>query len=182
MKYPILIALTCLFAFRSNGQTHPSRGKFGFVLNSSLNGEVYPIRLVPSVSYYTGKNQFELGLGLHPILTKKDRILSCEMNYKFFPNGTANKFNMFLITRFSYVNLARDSYYPATYNYLFLNGGYGFEINAFKGAYVGTNISTGAFTYQKSSQNPYLHYSKERLFNEIGINVAFQFCLGYRFK
>ena len=139
------------------------------------------MRSCPSVAYYKGNNQFELGCGLHPVIRKNKRILSCELNYKYFPNGTVNEFNMYLITRFSYINNAKDTYFPATYNYLFLSGGYGFEINAFKGAYVGTNISIGAFTYSKNSENPYLNFAKNNMLDELGFNLAFQFNVGYRF-
>lgn len=181
MKYYLFLTLTCLIPLFAQAQTSETTGKFGFVMNSSLNGEVYPIRLVPSVTYYKGNNQFELGPGLHPFFQKGQTILSCELNYKYFPNGTVNKFNMYLVTRFSYVNNAKDTYFPTTYNYFFLNAGYGFEINPFKGAYIGTNISIGAFTYSKNSGNPYLNFAKKALFDELGFNLAFQFNVGYRF-
>ena len=170
-----------LISLFTQAQTSDSAGKFGFAMNSSLNGELNPIRLVSSVTYYKGNNQFELGLGLHPFIQKGQRILSCELNYKYFPNGAVNKFNMYLITRFSYINNARDTYFPTIYNYLFLNGGYGFEINAFKGLYLGTNISIGAFTYSKNSENLYLNFSKNKMFDEFGFNIASQFNIGYRF-
>jgi hypothetical protein len=88
---------------------------------------------------------------------------------------------MFLITRFSYINDVKETYFPTTYNYLFLNGGYGFEINAFKGVYLGTNISIGVFTYGKNSENPYLNFAKNSMFDELGFDLAFQFNIGYRF-
>jgi hypothetical protein len=181
MKHYLLLVLIILIPLFTQAQTSDSTGKFGFVINSSLNGEIYPIRLVPGVTYYKGNNQFELGFGLHPFIQKNQRILSCELNYKYFPNGTVNKFNMFLITRFSYINDVKETYFPTTYNYLFLNGGYGFEINAFKGVYLGTNISIGVFTYGKNSENPYLNFAKNSMFDELGFDLAFQFNIGYRF-
>jgi hypothetical protein len=181
MKHLLFLMLTALIPLFTQAQTSDSTGQFGFAMNSSLNGELNPIRLVPSVTYYKGGSQFELGFGFHPFSQQHERLLSCEANYKYFPNGISNKFNMYLITRFSYVNNARDTYFPATYHYLFLNGGYGFEVNAFKGAYLGTNLSAGGFTYGKDSENPYANFDKSNMFGELGFNIAFQFNVGYRF-
>ncbi|MBI1306790.1 MAG: hypothetical protein GC181_09265 [Bacteroidetes bacterium] len=179
MKNILLSLLFLIPLFVSAQHKEPIR-KFGFVLNSGFNGELYPIRLVPGVTYTKGKNKIELGTGFHPYLKQKQRLVSGEMNYKYFPNGMANKLNMYLVGRFSYVNNKRDTYFPTTYNYLFLNGGYGFEINAFTGVYLGTNVSAGGFTYSKNSENPYLSYSKNKMFDNSGLNLAFQFNIGYR--
>ena len=180
MKYA-LITLASLIPFVTNAQSGDSRGSFGFALNSSINGELYPIRIVPSLTYIRGKNQLELGLGFNPFVRISQKLVSSELNYKHFPNGTENRFNMYLITRFSYINSARDTFYPTTYNYLFLNGGYGFEIKAFKKVYLGTNISTGIFTYSKKSDIPYEAFASQKLFDTFSFNLAFQFNVGYRF-
>jgi hypothetical protein len=88
---------------------------------------------------------------------------------------------MYLITRFSYVINLREYYYPSTYNYLFLNGGYGFQSNGSKGVYMGTNITIGTFTYSKLSENPYDSYSDSQdLFEEFDLNLVFQVNVGYR--
>lgn len=181
MKQLIFISLIILIPFFSQAQSADSTGRFGFVLNSSLNGEINPIRIVPSIAYYKGKNQLELGFGINPIDRKDQKILSSEFNYKYFPNGMSNKFNMYLIARFSYANVRKATYYPTTYNYLFLNPGYGIEVSSFKNAYVGTNISVGTFTYSKNSEVPYEDFASKNLFDELGFNIAFQFNAGYRF-
>lgn len=181
MKQYIYFILISLIPFATNAQSDDSKGNFGFVLNSSVNGELYPIRIVPSLAYMKGKNQLELGFGFNPLMRKSQKLLSSELNYKHFPNGIENKFNMYLLVRFSYINSARNLYYPTHYNYLFLNGGYGIEINAHKGAYIGTNISTGIFTYSKKSDIPYEAFTSQKLFDRFRFNLAFQFNLGYRF-
>jgi len=150
-------------------------------MNSSLNGEVSPIRLVPSVSYKKGLSQFELGIGLNPFTREEQKLLSVEVNYKYYPNGTVNKFNLYFISHFSYINNTRETYYPTTYNYLFLNGGYGLEISTVKDVYLGTNISIGAFSYSKTSENPYLDFATSNMLDEVGFTLAFQFNIGYRF-
>ena len=175
----LALILICLIPIAANAQSEHKDG-FGFALNSSMNGELYPIRVIPGATYLSGKSQFELGIGFHPII-KDQRILSVDLNYKYFPNRTENKFNMYLITSFSYVNNKRDTYYSSTYNYLFLNGGYGFQINAFKGLYLGTNMGLGIFTYSKKSEIPYPSFATNNLFDEFGLNLAFQFNAGYRF-
>jgi len=181
MKYYIFLSLISLIPFVANAQSNDSKGSFGFALNSSINGELYPIRIVPSLTYIKGKNQLELGFGFNPFTRKSQKLLSSEFNYKYFPNGTENKFNMYLIARFSYINSARDIYYPTNYKYLFLNGGYGIEIKAYKRVYIGTNISTGIFTYSKKSDIPYEAFASQKLFDTFRFNLAFQFNVGYRF-
>jgi hypothetical protein len=119
-----------------------------------------------------------LGFGFNLTDRKFQKLVSSELNYKFFPNGTENKFNIYLIARFSYINSARDTYYPTNYNYLFLNGGYGIEIKAYKGAYIGTNISAGIFTYSKKSDIPYEAFASQKLFDTFRFNLAFQFQCG----
>lgn len=181
MKAYLLTLLIGLTSTVSIAQTDTATNKFGFAINSSLNGEVYPIRLVPSVTYLKNKNQFELGLGIHPFIRKDQNIYSVEFNHKYFPNGTDNKFNMYLISRVSYVHNPRETYYPTTYNYLFLNAGYGFQIVPFKNAYLGTNMSIGTFSYAKKSEVPYPAFQEIALFDTFGFNLAFQFNIGYRF-
>ena len=181
MKHYLFILLFSSISFLSKAQTSDSTGSLGFTINSSMNGELYPFRIVPSLTYFKGKSQLELGFGIHPLIRKDQKILSGELNYKYYPNGTNNKYNLYFITRFSYVHNKRDSYYPTTYKYLFLNGGYGLEINPFKEAYFGTNISIGTFSYKKDTENPYNTHAPEKLFDAFGFDLAFQFNVGYRF-
>lgn len=181
MKLYFIISLFGLIPFFSFAQSMDSTGRFGFALNSSFNGELYPVRIVPSAIYTKGKNQFELGVGFNPVSRQNQKILSGELNYKYFPNGHNKKFNMYLITRISYVNSSRDNYYPSTYNFLFANAGYGFEINRFKNAFMGTNVSIGTFTFNKKSEIPYTEFANQQFFDEFGFNLAFQFHIGYRF-
>jgi len=181
MKHYLFTLIFGLTSLIVTAQTDPARGQFGFALNSSLNGEVYPIRLVPSITYLKENSQLELGFGVHPFIRIDQNIYSGEFNYKYFPNGTDKKFNMYLIASLSYIHNPRKTYYPATYNYLFLNGGYGLQLVPFKNAYMGTNMSIGTFTYRKRSEIPYDSFAKKDLFDELGFNLAFQFNIGYRF-
>ncbi|MGJ8661258.1 MAG: hypothetical protein ACSHXL_04415 [Bacteroidota bacterium] len=181
MKHFILLILMSTISLFTVAQKSDSTGRFGFTINSSFNGEIYPILIMPSLVYFKGKSQFELGFGMHPFIRKDQRILSSEFNYKYYPNGINNKFNLYLITRLSYVNNKKDTYFPTSYNYLFLNGGYGLEIKNFRNAYVGTNISIGTFTYNKDSTNPYDTFAANKMFEEFGFALAFQFNIGYRF-
>jgi len=183
MKYFLLLILTTLLSYAGNAQKNdPTGNGFGFALNSGINSEVNAIQIVPSASFYSGKSQFELGVGFDSFIQKDQRVVSGQFNYKYFPNGRANKFNMYLMMSFAYVNQLRKTYYPATYQYLFLNGGYGFQIRTFKGMYIGTNINIGTFTNNKRSENPYNeYYGNENLFDEFGVSLACELNVGYRF-
>ena len=176
----LLGALACLLPMTGAAEERPPRS-FGAALNTSVNGEVYPMRLVPSAIMLFGRSQLEAGVGLHPFIRRDQRVLSGETSYKFFPNGTERALNLYLIGRLSYVNNARETFYPTTYHYLFLNGGYGVMVSNPNGLYIGTNVTAGPFTYMRQSENPYEGFDSDRLFDEVGLNLAFQFNIGYRF-
>lgn len=181
MRSYIILTLISLIPFMANAQSNDSIGNFGFSVYSSVNGEPNPIRIVPSLVYIKGKNQLELGFGFNPFIRETQKLMSGEFNYKYYPNGTKNKFNMYLIARFSYINSSRETFYPTTFNYLFLNGGYGFEIIPKQHVFFGTNLSLGGFTFNKRSEIPYAAFESQNLFEEIELNLAFQFNVGYRF-
>jgi hypothetical protein len=155
--------------------------RFGVALNSNINGEVYPIRLVPSATVLVGRNQLEAGVGVHPFIRTDQRVLSGELNYKFFANGLDTPLSLYLIAHLSYVNNKRETYYPTTYHYLFGNGGYGVQLNAASGMALGTNVTVGPYARIRRSENPYDGFESDGLFDDIGVNLAFQFNLGYRF-
>lgn len=181
MKHLLIALLFGLLTFCTAAQSDSNSGRFGVTINSSLNGELYPVRVVPSATYTKEKSQLELGVGFNPASRKKQQLLSTEFNYKFYPNGHSNKFAMYLLARASYVNALREKYYANRYHYIFANGGYGFEINSFKNLFLGTNISIGAYTYSKTSDTPYPEFATQKLFDEVGYTLAFQFAVGYRF-
>lgn len=180
MKQFLIITFLGWIPLISFSQSLEKENEFGFAINSSFNGEIYPIRIVPSIIYFNENNQFEIGFGFNPSNRQNQKLLSTEINYKYFPNGHSRKFNMFLITSLSYIHSKKNSFYPSNFNYLFVNGGYGFEIVPFKNAFIGTNISLGAFTYDKKSEIPYYAFKSEKLFHEIGLSLSFQFSVGYR--
>lgn len=184
MKYFLLIIAISVIPNLVMAQNSNSNEKrFGFALHSSINSEVNSILIIPGASFYSGKSQFELGIGFNPFFQKDQRIVSSEFNYKYFPNENKNKFNMYLMMSFSYVNQLRKTYYPATYQYFFLNGGYGFQISTLKRMYIGTNINIGTFTNSKSSENPYNeYYGNKNIFDEFELSLAWQLNVGYRFK
>jgi len=182
MKHYFLLLFIILIPLLSRAQNDTSPGRFGVVLTSKLNGEVYAPRLINSYYWLKGKNQVELGLGFHPFIEKEQNITSAELNYKFFPNGSDNKFNMYLLTSLDYVYNRKETYYPATYTYLFLNTGYGFRTMATQHISVGTSVTAGCFTSSKRSENPYSGYfGSYDLFESLGMNLAFQLDVGYQF-
>jgi hypothetical protein len=154
---------------------------FGAAINSSVNGEFYLFQIVPSLVYSRGKSQMELGVGFNPSDRQNQKLLSSEFNYKYYPNGKNNKFNLYFIANASLVKRTLNSYYPTVYNYFFVSGGYGFEIRPFKNTFMGTNIGIGTFTFKKNSEIPYAAFESQKFFDEFGYMLAFQFNLGYKF-
>jgi hypothetical protein len=155
---------------------------FGVAINSAFNGQVLPFRTIATGHYYQGINQIELGLGIHPFIRKEQSIVSADMNYKLFPNGRHNKLKLYLLADLSYINTSRETFYPTTYHYLFLHGGYGVELNGFAGTYIDTSVSFGGFTYKKASKNPASSYlDAEQFFKEYGSSINLQVSVGYRF-
>jgi len=183
MKQNLLLLLITLAPFLCLSQTKDttSVSRFGLSVVTSFNGELYALQVAPSLSYSCGKNQFQIGVGVNPFDRVDQTLLSGELSHKYFPNGTKNKFNLYLITRLSLVHNKRNTYYPANYNYLFLYGGYGFQIRLFEGAYMGTNMSLGTFTFNKNSDNPYEGFTSKALLDKIGVCLSTQFHLSYRF-
>ncbi len=173
--------LACLLPVVSHAEEPDTEPRFGLALNSSISGEVYPIRLVPTATLLVGKSQLEAGVGLHPFIRTDQKVWSGELNYKYFPNGVDNALNLYLIGRLSYVNNARQTFYPTTYHYLFINGGYGLMVNGHGGTYLGTNVSVGSYAYIRRSENPYAGFETDGLFDDTGLTLAFQFNVGYRF-
>ena len=156
-------------------------GKLGFSLNTAFNGELYAFQVTPSLAYLKGYSQFELGMGFSPFDRADQTLLRGDIDYKYFPNGVARKFNLYFVTQLAIIHNQRNTYYPATYNYLFLNTGYGFQIKLFASTYLGTNVKIGIFTYNKTSENPYEGFHSTDFFDEVGFNLDFQLHLNYFF-
>lgn len=172
----LLITLPLLLPLAHHAQTIDSKNtsQLGFSLNMGFDGELYDFQVTPSLVYLKGNNQVELGLGFNPFDRADQTLLSGDISYKYFPNGPGGKFNLYLVSQLAIIHNQRNTYYPAAYNYLFLHAGYGFQIKLFKGAYLGTNVKMGTFTYDKSSENPYEGFHSIDFFDEVGFNLGFQ--------
>ncbi|MGB0429851.1 MAG: hypothetical protein ACPGLV_05210 [Bacteroidia bacterium] len=183
MRNYIIIALIGLLPFASQAQSTDTPGKLGFSVNTAFNGEFATPRIIPNLSYTKGNNQYDLGIGFQPFNLEQERLLSIELSEKHYPNGLENKYNMYFLSRAAYVNIKRDTYYPSTYNYLFLNAGYGFDVNPIPnfGLYLGTNMTLGVFTYSKQTDTPNDMFQSQKMFSEFGYNLALQASVGFRF-
>jgi len=155
--------------------------RWGVAMNSNVSGEVPAMRLVPTASVLLDRTQLEAGVGLHPFIRTDQRVWSGELNAKFFPNGTEDKLNLYLISQLAYVYKDLETYYPTTYHYLFMLGGYGLTVTNPNGIYMGTNVTVGPYTFNRRSENPYPGFGSDEMFDEVGLALAFQFNLGYRF-
>ena len=160
----------------------PSESGFGATVGSAVNGEVLSFRLIAAGLYYNGRHQVELGVGLHPFFRQEQNILSVDANYKLFPNGRENTLNTYMLANLSYINASRETFFPTTYHYLFLHGGYGIEFNGLAGSYIDTNVSFGGFTYSKDSENPASSYlDADGFFEDVGFSINYQVNVGCRF-
>lgn len=160
----------------------PPASGFGATIGSAVNGEVLSARLIASGLYYNGRHQVELGVGFHPFFRQEQDVLSVDANYKLFPNGREDTLNTYMLANLSYINASRVTFFPTTYHYLFLHGGYGVELNGLAGSYIDTNVSFGGFTYAKDSENPASSYlDADQFFEDVGFSVSFQANVGYRF-
>lgn len=165
----------------ADAESADERG-LGAAVSSALNGEVLPLRLIPTGLYYHGLHQFELGVGFHPFIRREQTIISTDFNYKLFPNGRSTKFRTYLLANLSYIHRSLETFYPTSYNYLFLHAGYGLELAGIAASYMDTNVSLGGFTYSKSTENPASSLlDAEKFFQDFGFSISFQFNVGYRF-
>lgn len=182
MKNYLLIVGTIL-SFAAQGQnTDTTNSGFGFAVNSEYNNQINSIEIAPTVIYYKGKNQFELGAGVNPFSLKRERVVSGSLKYKHFPNGRDDKFNMYFMLSCNYTNQLKKTYYPTTNQYVFLSGGYGFQVRIVKGLNLGTNLNLGTFTQGIQSKNPYIdQFGPQKMFDNLGMNLSFQVNISYRF-
>ena len=182
MKNYLLILLTILSCVAQAQSTDSTRHGFGFAFNSEYNTQLNAIEIAPTALYYSGNSQFEFGAGLNPFSLKGQRIVSGRFNYKYFPNGRDDKFNMYLMMLCNYANQLKKTYYPTTNQYLFLSSGYGFQVRIVNGLNLGTNLNLGTFTQSMQSKNPYIEQlGSQKMFDNIGMNLGFQVHVGYRF-
>ncbi|GAB5538195.1 MAG: hypothetical protein Salg2KO_02980 [Salibacteraceae bacterium] len=183
MKAILLILLLAAYQFRTHAQSTDSTiNGFGFALSSDYNNQLTAIEMAPTVLYYQGNSQFELGAGFNAFGLKDQRILGGRFNYKYFPNGRETKYNMYFMLSCNYTNQLKKTFYPSTYQYLILGGGYGFQVRIVDGLNLGTNLNLGTFTKSLQSENPYLEQlGGPNMFDNLGMYLNFQVSLGYRF-
>lgn len=96
------------------------------------------------------------------------------------PGG--NLLNTYLLANMSYLYTSRVTFFPTTYNYLLLHGGYGIELSGDNSFSMDTNVSFGGFTYGRTSENPATSLlDAERFFQDFGSSISIQVGVGHRF-
>ena len=182
MKNYLLVLLTALSGVAQAQSTDITKSGFGFAFNSDFNNQINAIEITPTTLYYSGNSQFELGVGLNPFNLKDQRIVRGRVNYKYFPNGREDRFNMYLMMSCNYTNQLKKTYYSTTNQYLFLSSGYGFQVRIVDGLNLGANLNLGTFTQSMQSENPYLEQlGTPKMFHNLGMSLAIQVHVGYRF-
>jgi hypothetical protein len=186
MKRFTIIFLLFL-SFYSFSQKEEKKNRFGCAINSGILSSISRIGIAPTATYLIGKNQLEFGIVIYPFSNNNYQMFSCDFNYKYFPNGIANRFNLFFETNFNFFHTTEFRHFHPNYdfydikkNQLNLNGGYGFQYNVFKKTYIGTNINIGIGTENRIEDRPDFLPTKQ-LFNNYYLNVGFGINIGYRF-
>lgn len=183
MKKRHFLAIFILLSMKVCSQVEVRETPFGFTLNVSQDGEFSTPRIVPSLSYTNANNQVEIGLGFQVFGLDQEVQYSLELNHKYYPNARNNKFSFYLLTHGALVHSDLNTYYPASYNYLFLSLGYGFEIKPQPqyGLYLGTNMSLGGYTYNKQSETAPEMFRRQAWFEDFGYYLSLQAAVGWRF-
>lgn len=165
--------------------TSSVKGRFGVVVNTSIDGVIGEWSFAPTGLFYYNKHQIELGLCIYPFNFSTPRMIGGALSYKYFPNGISNRFNMFLSADFNLTNEFSPKHiyynnYERTYNYFSILGGYGFEVKFLKNAFIGTSFNFGINFNSLITDDPSIDYDR-KLFEEYELDGAFRFNIGYRF-
>lgn len=179
MKHTITI-IFCFIACATFSQANNSKGRFGVAVNSSYLGEIESIGIAPTATFIKEKQQIELGFGFHPFTRSYHRMLSTELNYKYFPNGIENNFNLYFIGVFSFINYRISYTFDAIHNSLILAGGFGFEYKLLKHAYIGANVNLGYRTESRSAEISNDSFTID-FFDGSYLSGAARVHIGYRF-
>lgn len=176
----MLTVVQCLTA-----QSDEFDRQFGFAMNMNLSYAVLNPSIAPTFIYYKNKQQLEIGIPLRPGSFRHPRVLGVDVNYKIYPNGIENNFDLYFLTTIQYANAYWDktSYidpHIVSANSLSFLGGYGFQIRFAKNTYLGLDLSAGINSMsRKSTSSSYPENTK--LFDSFQFDAAIQLGFGYRF-
>ena len=201
MNNYIFTFLVCLLTFTLTAQPDSIQKdrQLGVSVNPSYAEYLSSIPIAVVITYRINKHQLELGPKFNYMdWHDSDQQFGTEFNYRYYPNGVHNRFNLFFLFNFDYryingkydytlytgyppqvvtVNSKKDSHF------FVFNGGYGFQANLFKGIYIGTYIGGGIYTERSHSINssiePAFNSSYRSNYKEFSFLLAGS--LGFRF-
>lgn len=173
--------------------------QYGVNLTSSISTSLNLLTSGILATYRINKHQLEFGPKL--FMSDRnyyDRLVGTEFNYRYYPNSAHNRFNLFFLANFDYINLYKVSDYEGyiyetgqfvpvnkktnEHNFI-LNLGYGFHANLFKGLYIGNNIGAGfaleRFKVVRNSVEPTINGTSR--YTNFDLSFLFTISLGYRF-
>lgn len=184
LLFCLLLSATSQIFAQNSGDADVTR-KFGVAINSSLSGVIGEISVAPTGLIYLNKSQLEVGFCLYPFNFSHPRMLGGSLDYKYFPNGIGNRFNLYFNANLNFTNEFIDhnyiiNNYQSTYNYLSLTAGYGFQLKILKNAFIGTNLNFGMNTNSRHSTDPQGQYERP-LFESFEMDGAIRIDIGYRF-
>ena len=156
--------------------------KWGITLASYANTEVYPVQILPGVSYSLGKSEFYFGLGFHPVINEEQRIISGNFKYRYYHHNRSKLFSGFIVGSMNYVQNRRKNYFTLRGNYMLLQAGYGFSFRIKPHFYLSSYIAFGPYGYWRKTNNPYPFEERNgSLFDRRGFLFSGQVGYDYRF-
>lgn len=161
-------------------QDRDSSVVYGLNINTVFHGDQFSFLQGPAFVLEKNKNQVEIGM-LYNTFDRSKNALGGQFNFKHFPNGKSDKFNLFFLLNTTFLNSSTDSTNPITKNQWSFNGGYGFRQRIKDKLYYNTSLSFGILT-QSSDQEASLPVDliEEKIFNSWYLNYEIAFSLGYR--
>lgn len=196
----LLILLTALSANAAMAQDSIKKRSYLGIELSYQNPRIFKDGFLPALTFSQGKHQIYAGPQLMYLNTAPQAIWGAQAGYRFFPNGSTNRFNLFFDYNFSFLkgsiteeHLNNHSYweFPKTRttqllsldNYL----GFGFQLKILKNLYASTAIGVGVgfykeeYTYTYSNNAVYIGSGDLRLRRSSEINHQLKIGLGYKF-
>lgn len=192
---------TCLFIYsQSNDSITDKKSHFGIAIKNGAAGVLETLAITPSATYFRNNHQVELGLSLYPLEYQNnyDNLFGSELAYKYFPQGTERRLNLFYEVSSFYFHKAKSGEYykyiyyangfdKETFTYysnehrLDLLGGMGFRLKLLQKGYIEISARAGMLTqsyYYHNSEN--FEYAYD-IFTKSFFDAAANLNLGYRF-
>lgn len=201
MRNYITALVTCLLAGIVSAQSDSTKKEKQFGVSVAQTLSSYPGYFTTGLlaTYRIHKHQLEFGPKFFLIdRNYYNQRFGTEFNYRYYPNGVHNRFNLFFLLNADYIHLYKISDYQQYVsssnqyvmvnkkrrdNDLTMNIGYGFHANLFKGLYIGNNIGAGILLERSKvvRNSTESSINSTNRYNNMALSFLLTVTLGYRF-